>query len=147
MEKLDRNLHVRLQEMCDCYLETDYLPELERTVISGAQDLEENSLKYLALAILEALTQKAGKLKIKKKEEVKATISAFDEKITLPPPTKEMADQIFAIMRAITHLEDAKGESLLAFGLRSGQLEITVKLKKKEGKESLSFIFPALEPR
>ena len=146
MEKLNRNFHLKLQEMCECYLDTDYLPELKRAVTSEVDDLEENSIKYLALAILEALTQKAMKLTVKKKEKVKVTVSSFDEKITLPAPTSEMADKIFEITRAITHIEDAKGESQLAFGLRNGQMDLTVKLKKKGAAESLKLIFPELEP-
>ena len=146
MENLNRNLHAKLQEMCDCYMDTDFLPELESAVTAEGDDLEENSIKYLALAILESLTQKAGKLAVKKKEKVKVTISSFDEKIQLPPPTNEMADKIFEIVRSITHIEDAKGASTLAFGLRNGQIDLTVKLKKKDGKESLKLIFPDVEP-
>ena len=144
MEKLNRNLHLKLQEMCDCYMDTDYLPELEKTVVSLGGDMEENSIKYLALSILEALTQKAGKLKLKKEDTVTVTITSVDEKIELPAPTSEMVDSIFEIMRAITHIDEAKGESLLAFGLRSGQVDITVQLKTREGKSSLKLIFPEM---
>jgi hypothetical protein len=147
MEKLNRNLHLKLQEMCECYMNTDYLPELDKTATTGRDDLEENSIKYLALAILESLTQKAEKLIIKKQDKVEVTVVSFDGKIALPSPTNEMADTIFNVMRAITHIEDAKGESPLAFGLRNGSLDLTVKLKKKENKESLKLIFPQLEPR
>ena len=28
MEKISRNYHARLQEMCDCYMETDYRKEM-----------------------------------------------------------------------------------------------------------------------
>lgn len=146
MEKLHRNFHLKLQEMCDCYMDTDYLPELDRTVASKGGDIEENSVKYLALAILEALTQKAKKLTLKKSDKIKVKVSSFDEKIELPAPTDDMVDKIFEIMRAIIHLDDRKGESALAFGLRSGQVDLTVKLKKKEGKESLKLIFPELAP-
>lgn len=146
MEKLNRNFHLKLQEMCDCYMDTDYLPELEKTAAYKGNDIEENSIKYLALALLEALTQKSEKLTIKKTDKVQVRVISFDEKIALPEPTNEMADKIFEIVRAITHIEDAKGESPLAFGLRNGNLDITVKLKKEEDKESLKLIFPELEP-
>ena len=146
MEKLNRNLHLRLQEMCDCYMETDFLPELAKTATATGGDLEENSIKYLALALLESLTQKAKKLTIKKKDTVQITVTSFDEKITLPTPTDAITDKIFAIMRGITHIEDDNGQSPLAFGLRNGNLEIMVKLKKEGDKESLKLIFPELEP-
>jgi hypothetical protein len=127
-------------------METDFLPELDKTVAGKGDDLEENSIKYLALTILEALTEKAKKLSIKKDAKVQVVVNSFDESITLPAPTAEMATKIFEIMRAITHIEEAEGESPLAFGLRNGNLDLTVKLKKKRDKESLKFIFPELEP-
>ena len=145
MEKLSRNLHLKLQEMCDCYMNTDYLPQLDLAVASGVDNIEENSIKYLALTILEAITQKAEKLKIKKSDKVKVTITSLDEKIKLPAPTIEMVDKIFEIVRAITHIEDAEGECQLAFGVQNEQIDLTVKLKKKGDKESLKIIFPELE--
>jgi hypothetical protein len=147
MEHLDRNLHAKLQGMCDCYMDTDYLPELGKAVNSKGNDLEENSTKYLALAILEALTQKAKKLTIKRKENISVKVTSFDETTSLPAPTDEMATKIFEIVRSIVHLDGDSGESALAFGLRNGQLDLNVKLKKKEGKESLKIIFPELEPQ
>jgi hypothetical protein len=49
MEKISRNYHVRLQEMCDCYMETDYRMEMEKMASETSSDLEEGALKYLAL--------------------------------------------------------------------------------------------------
>jgi len=125
-------------------METDFMPELKRAANSTTDDLEENAIKYLALAILEVLTQKASKLTVKKKEIVKVKISSSDEKIMLPAPTTEIADKIFEIVRTITHIEEDKGASELAFGLRNGRIDLTVKLSKKPGKESLKLIFPEL---
>lgn len=146
MEKLNRNIHLKLQEMCECYMESDFLPELSKTAAFKGEDLEENSIKYLALAILEALTQKAGELTVAQGEEVQVTASAFDGKTIMPPPSKEMTAKIFEIIRSITHIEDANGESALAFGFRNDQLDLLVTLKKEEGKESLKIVFPELEP-
>ncbi len=144
MDKISRNYHARLQEMCDCYMETDYRQEMEKMVSERSPDLEEDALKYLALSILYATTEKARKLSFKKKEgEQKVTVKA-EEKMELPTPTGEIADTIFEIMRSITHLEGEKGREPLSLGLRDGRMELGVKVEREEGKESLNLSFPAL---
>jgi hypothetical protein len=117
MEKISRNYHARLQEMCDCYLETDYRMEMEKMASETSPDLEEDALKYLALSILYATTEKARKLSFKKKKgEPKVTVKA-EEKMGLPVPPGEIADKIFEIMRSITHLEGEKGKEPFSLGL------------------------------
>jgi hypothetical protein len=144
MDKISRNYHARLQEMCDCYMETDYRQEMEKMVSERSPDLEEDALKYLALSILYATTEKARKLSFKKKEgEQKVTVKA-EEKMELPTPTGEIADKIFEIMRSITHLEGEKGREPLSLGLRDGRMELGVKVEREEEKESLNLSFPAL---
>jgi len=144
MDTLSRNYHARLQEMCDCYMETDYRQEMEKMVAERSSDLEEDALKYLALSILYATTEKARKLSFKKKEgEQKVTVKA-EEKMELPTPPGEIADKIFEIMRSITHLEGEKGREPLSLGLRDGRMELGVKVEREEEKESLNLSFPAL---
>jgi hypothetical protein len=43
------------------------------------------------------------------------------------------------IMRAILKIEEDKGELPLSLGLRSGEVNAEVKLKRGEGKESITF--------
>jgi hypothetical protein len=144
MDKISRNYHARLQEMCDCYMETDYRQEMEKMVSERSPDLEEDALKYLALSILYATTEKARKLSFKKKKgEQKVTVKA-EEKMELPTPAGEIADKIFEIMRSITHLEGEKGREPLSLGLRDGRMELGVKVEREDEKESLNFSFPAL---
>ncbi len=144
MEKISRNYHARLQEMCDCYMETDYRKEMEVMASESSVDLEEDALKYLALSILYATTEKAKKLSFKKKKgEPKVTVKA-EEKMELPTPPGEIADKIFEIMRSITHLEGEKGREPFSMGLRDGRMELGVKVEKEEDKESLKFSFPGL---
>ena len=56
MMKDERNYHLRLQEFCDCYMETDPKKELEKAAkgVSGdpAGDLDEHALKFLGLTHL-----------------------------------------------------------------------------------------------
>jgi hypothetical protein len=144
MEKISRNYHARLQEMCDCYMETDYRKEMEVMASQSSVDMEEDALKYLALSILYATTEKAKKLSFKKKKgEPKVTVKA-EERMELPTPPGEIADKIFEIMRSITHLEEQKGREPFSLGLRDGRMELGVKVKKEEEKESLKLSFPAL---
>lgn len=144
MERISRNYHVRLQEMCDCYMETDYREVIEKMASESSVDVEEDALKYLALSILYATTEKAKKLSFKKKRgERKVTVKA-EEKMELPTPPGEIADKIFEIMRSITHLEGKKGREPLSLGLRDGRMELGVRVKKEEDKESLKFRFPGL---
>jgi hypothetical protein len=144
MERISRNYHARLQEMCDCYMETDYRREIEMMASESSVDVEEEALKYLALSILYATTEKAKKLSFKKREgEPKVTVKA-EEKMELPTPPGEIADKIFEIMRSITHLEGEKGREPFSLGLRDGRMELGVRVKKDDDKESLKFSFPGL---
>ena len=144
MEKISRNYHARLQEMCDCYMETDYRQEMEKMASERSPDVEEDALKYLALSILYGTTEKASKLSFKRKKgEPKVTVKA-EEKMELPKPPGEIADKVFEIMRSITHLEGEKGKEPFSLGLRDGRMELGVKVEREEDKESLKFSFPAL---
>lgn len=142
--EISRNYHKKLQEMCDCYLETDYVPELQKMGDTPVTDPEEDALKYLSLAIMHTISEKAGKLSLKRKKgELKVTVKN-DQKESLPTPPPELFDQILAIMRRILHLEEDKGELPLSLGLRNGQMEVMVKIKHEPDKDSLKFKFPEL---
>lgn len=146
MEKISRNYHVKLQEMCDCYMNTDFMAEMEHPFNTQSEALEEESIKYFSLLILYALTVKAQKLKVKKqKGTLKITVTSSDEKTTISPPPEEIVDKIFEIIRAITHIDSDKGESALALGVRGSQVDLQIKVKKKDDEESLKIVFPNLE--
>ena len=145
MERLSRNYHLKLQEMCDCYLETNFREQLSAMASRESADVEEDAFKYLALAIMATLTGEAKKLSFKKsKDSTKIIIKAKEQKIELPVPSQDIIDKIIAITRAITHLEKDKGECPLVLGLKNDQLELHVKVKKEKEKESIKFAFPDL---
>ncbi|NIS60744.1 MAG: hypothetical protein GTO13_08605 [Proteobacteria bacterium] len=144
MERISRNYHARLQEMCDCYMETDYRKEIEKMASEDSFDVEEDALKYLALSILYATTEKAKKLSFKKKKGQRKVSVKAEERMELPTPPGEIADKIFEIMRSITHLEEKKGREPFSLGLRDGRMELGVRVKKGDDKESLKFSFPGL---
>ena len=142
MEIAERNYHLKLQEMCDCYLETDFQKQLQAMASSAEGDLEENGVKYLSLAIMYSLTERAGKLSLKKKDgEVTVTVKG-DATITLPTPSVALFDKVTEIIRAILHIEEDKGELPLSLGLRSGDVELQIKVKRKPGQETIKIKFP-----
>ena len=62
MNTLSRPPHLKLQEMCDCYLETEFTKQLIAMASSKSTDSMEDGFKYLALVLLEAITEKASAL-------------------------------------------------------------------------------------
>lgn len=145
MEIHDPNLHLKLIEMCDCYMDTDFHNQIHKTATSSPEDLEEESIKYIALAIMNAVTEKAQKLTLKrKKTNITATIKADGEKIALSAPNPEMFDKIISIFRTILHMEEDTSSLPLSLGLRSGQIELQVKTERKDDKESLKIKLPDL---
>ena len=51
--KEKRNLHLKVQEMCDCYATADPLKEM--SIVKNDEDKEEAALKWLALATLHGI--------------------------------------------------------------------------------------------
>ncbi len=148
MDTLSRTPHLKLQEMCDCYLETDFSKQLAAMGSSGSTDLIENSFKYLALALLQATTQQAGELSfIKTEDSIAVTVKTADQTIPLPSPAPELIKAITAIIRSITHLDEKKGESPLILGLKNGQLDLMVEIEEEKKKEQLIIIFPDSESK
>lgn len=144
MDIKDPNLHLKLQEMCDCYLDTSYEEELSSAAdITEGEEPEETAVKYLALAIMYGITEKAKSLKLKKKRDgqLKAVLNA-EQKTPLPAPSQELFDRITGVVSSILHFEEGGGELPLSLGLRTGQVNLNVKLKEKEDKASLKLKFP-----
>jgi hypothetical protein len=145
MEIHDPNLHLKLIEMCDCYLETDFKSQIQRLATSQGEDVDEESVKYLALAIMYALTEKARKLVFKsKKGQLTVLLKVDGEKISMKAPSLEIFNRIVSIIRTILHLEEDKASMPLSLGLRNGQVDIQVKVERDDNKESLKLKFPDL---
>lgn len=149
MMKDDRNYHQRLQEFCDCFLETDPKQELEKAAqgISGdpSNDSEELAIKFLSLGIFYGAAEKAKKISIERSKDGKVLFSVESkEKYQLPPPSAGLADQVISIARAITHIDEAKGKEPVSFGLRNDRIDLTFQFDKKKGGEVFSILFPKL---
>jgi hypothetical protein len=53
-----------------------------------------------------------------------------------------MADKIFSVARSMVHLDKDQGKIPFSLGLRNSSLEINLEFARKEGEETLVFVFP-----
>lgn len=145
-----RNLHLRLQEYCDCYMETDPKAEMEAMLRGGTAqhtsgDPEESALKFLALAILYALKESARRISFSRTEDgtVNLNVEATG-KYRLPPPEGDLAEHVFVVTRGIMHLESERASETLPLGIGNDRVELQVEFKKEAGKETMSISLPTL---
>ena len=149
MIKDDRNYHQRLQEFCDCYMETDPKKELEKAAkgISGdpGGNQDELALKFLGLGIFYGASEKAKKISIQRSKDGKVLFTVESRgQYQLPPPSTQLADRIISIARSITHLEEDRGKEPVSLGLRNDRMDITFQFERKGEEESFSILFPEL---
>ncbi len=149
MIKDERNFHLRLQEFCDCFMETDYKKELEAASkgVSGdpGGDPDELALKFLGLTFLYGANEEARKISLQRSKEGKVLFAVEARgKYQLPPPSAEVADRVFSIARSITHIDKDKGKSLFSLGLRNDRMDITFQFDRKGEEETFSISFPEL---
>ena len=147
MIKDERNYHLRLQEFCDCFMETDFKRELEKASkgIYGSpnESEEELALKFLGLTLLYGANEEAKRISLQRSKEGKVLFSVEARgNYQLHPPSAPMADRVFSIARSITHIDKDQGKSPLSLGLRNDRLEINLEFERKGGGESLSLVFP-----
>ncbi len=138
--KDERNLHLKVQELCDCFATTDPLREMSQ--IPSAAGEEDIALKWLALAALHGVNSNASKITLSKGEDGNVRVTAEYRPSDLPSPGAAVGDQILAAIRGITHIEADKGKTQLALGLRDSSIDLAVKIKSKKGQEKVSLKFP-----
>ena len=149
MIKDDRNYHQRLQEFCDCFMETDPKSELEKASkgVSGdpGGDPDELALKFLGLGIFYGASEKAKKISIEHLRDGKVLFSVESKgKYQLPPPDAKVADRIIAIARSITHIDEAGGREPVSLGLRNDRIELTFQFDRRASGEVFTILFPEL---
>ena len=133
-------MHLKIQELCDCFATTDPLKEM--SVLEKDEDKDEAALKWIALAILHGINANAKKISITKSRDEKVKVTAEYRKTDLPSPGSEIGEKIIEAVRGITHLEGEKGKTPLVVGVRDGSIEMDVKLKEENGGESITLKFP-----
>jgi hypothetical protein len=138
--KDERNLHLKVQELCDCYVTTDPLREMSQ--IPTSADEEDVALKWLALAALHGVNNNASKITLRKGDDGNIQVTAEYRTTELPSPGGAVGDKILTAIREITHIDSDKGKTRLALGMRDSSIDLEVKVKSKKGYEKLSLKFP-----
>ncbi len=138
--KDERNLHLKVQELCDCYAATDPLREMSQ--IPSAAEEEDIGLKWLALAALHGVNSNARKISLHKGDDSDIRVTAEYRTSDLPSPGSAVGEQILNDIREITHIDSDKGKTRLALGMRDSSLDLEVKIKSKTGDEKLTLKFP-----
>jgi hypothetical protein len=138
--KEKRNLHLKVQEMCDCYATGDPLKEM--SIIKNDDDKEEAALKWLALAALHGVNNNAEEITITRSSEGNVRVVAEYRESELPSPGSEVGGKIVDALREITHIEEDKGKTPLSLGIRNDSVNLKIKFKAKKGKERITIKFP-----
>jgi hypothetical protein len=138
--KEKRNLHLKVQELCDCYATTDPLKEM--STLGHDKDQEEAALKWLALAALHGVNHNAEEITISRNQKGEVRVLAKYRETELPSPGSAVGEKIMSAVREITHIEGDKGKTILALGMRNDSLELKVKIKAKGDQEELEIEFP-----
>jgi hypothetical protein len=138
--KEKRNLHLKVQELCDCYATTDPLKEM--STLGQDKDKEEAALKWLALAALHGVNHNAEEITISRDAKGQVRVVAKYRETELPSPGAEVGQQVMAAVREITHIEGEKGKTVLALGMRNDSLELKVKIQAKGEQEKVEIEFP-----
>ncbi len=133
-----QNLHLKVQELCDCYATTDTLKEMSD--LTKDKDKQEAELKWLALAVLHGINDSAEKITLTRSKDDKIKVIAKYKKSELPSPGKQIGKSILSTIRKITHMDE--GEPPLPLEIRDNSIELVVKIKAEGEKESISLEFP-----
>ena len=137
--KEKRNLHLKVQEMCDCYASTDPLKSMSQ--MANASDVDEAAVKWLALAVLHGINANAKQISITQKADGAVQVVAEYRKTDLPAPSAAIAAKIMQTIREITHIEAAKGKLPLSIGVRDSSIDLEVKIQSKQDEDTVRLEF------
>ncbi|WP_373499303.1 hypothetical protein [Desulfococcus sp.] len=134
------SMHVKVQELCDCYATTDPLKEM--SALAHDADKDEAALKWLSLAALHGVNSNAKEIELFVGSDGSVKVTAEYREAELPSPGADTARKIVDALTEITHLEGGKGKTPLALGIRDSSIELMVKMKPKDGGHKISIKFP-----
>lgn len=139
----------KLQEYLDCFMETDPKKELQKINEQGVvgdvtKDITEVALKYLSIALINGVEERAQKIKISL-DKGKGLLSLIGETTSqLPAPPEGLTERMIAILREITGIQNDSGKSEVACGFRNDKLDFFVTIEKKAESEELIIDLPKL---
>jgi len=138
--KEKRNVHLKIQELCDCYATNDPLKEM--SVLKNDSDKDEAAFKWLALASLHGVNNNARAITISRAKDGEVRVTAQYRESELPSPGSEVGARIMEAVREVTHIEGDKGKSPLSLGIRNDSIELQVEIKTKDDREKVTIKFP-----
>jgi len=134
------NLHLKVQELCDCFSTTDPLKEMSK--LKNDQNSLDAALKWLALSVLHGVNNNAKEISIRQDDDGAVSVIAEYRDIELPSPGPGVAANIFEAVREMTHIEDNTGKTRFAMGIRDSSLDLDISIKQKNGNRKISIKFP-----
>ena len=134
------SLHLKVQELCDCYATSDPLKEM--SVVKDDANQEEAAFKWLALASLHGVNNNAKEVTLTRSHNGDVRVTARYRETDLPSPGSDVGAKIMEAVREVTHIEGGKGKSPLALGIRNDSIELQVKMKTKDDGEKITIKFP-----
>jgi hypothetical protein len=138
--KEKRNVHLKVQELCDCYATNDPLKEM--SVVKNDDDKEEAAFKWLALASLHGINNNAKEVTLTRSKNGDVRVTAKYRETDLPSPGSDVGAKIIEALREVTHIEGDKGKMPLSLGIRNDSIELQVKMKSKDKGEKITIRFP-----
>lgn len=134
------NLHLKVQELCDCFATTDPLKEMSK--LAKSKDTDEDALKWIALAVLHGINNNAKEITLSTAEDGNVEVTAKYRATQLPSPGQEIGKKVINAVREITHIDKDKGKTALALGFRNNDLNLKIKTKKKNNNDMVEIHFP-----
>ena len=134
------NIHLKVQELCDCFATTDPLKGMSD--IGRTPEEDEAALKWLALAILHGINSNAEKISLTTGKDGNVKVAVEYRNGELPAPGPAVGKKVIEAVRAMTHIEKEKEKTTLAFGIRNSSMDLKIKSRHEGGDDRISISFP-----
>lgn len=134
------NIHLKVQELCDCFATTDPLKEMSEIAKNPGQD--DAALKWIALAVLHGLNNNAEKISLTTDDKGGVKVTAEYRKAELPSPGTDVGQNVIEAIRSMTHIEKDKEKTILALGVRNNSMELKIKSRHEGGDDKITISFP-----
>lgn len=137
--KDNASLHLKVQELCDCYATSDHLKEMSE--VETDADAHSAALRWISLAALHAVNANARKITMKRNSDDTVTVSANYRESELPSPGAVVGREIVSAMKQITHMQGDKLKMPLALGIRDSSLDLNVEIHSEANSDEVSLHF------
>lgn len=134
------NLHLKVQELCDCFATTNPLKEMSD--VKRDANTDEAALKWIALAVLHGINSNAEKISISATKDGTVKVEAEYRTADLPSPGPTVGKKVIEAMRTMTHIEEDHEKMTLAFGIRNNSMDLKIKSRHKGDDDKITIVFP-----